>query len=167
MLWTCSHLQDGPVRETETASCFHLSRAEAARNLWGGFFGLYGWPRIRNTDSLWITFTVVYSWNKPSHINNKHDSEDKFEQRYCVNIVIESFGKYFQKISESVFCALVDIIWSFCATGVVIIILNAPLMSNEYLHRHLNTNALLKIVFAHEVPLLMHLYISLLARMWQ
>jgi len=65
-----------------------------------------------------------------------------------------------------VFHALVDVIRSFCATQVVIITLNTPLMSNEYLHRHLNTNAVLRTMCAHEVQILMHLYISLLARMW-
>ena len=36
MLGTCSCLQDGPVRETETetASCFYLSGAETARSVW-------------------------------------------------------------------------------------------------------------------------------------
>ena len=87
-----------------------------------------------------------------SQVYNENAQEDKLEHRSYVNTVIEGRDTFQGKRQIR---ALVDVIWSFCAGGggVAIIICNAPLMSNEYLQRHLNTTALLQIMSAHEVLL--------------
>lgn len=129
-VWTCSNLQDHRVRKTATVSCFHRLSAETACHLWLR-------PRIHTTDSL-LLYMVISSWNKQSrHCYDYYNSNPTW--RSHLKVQGNTGAPEHCRKQAGPLANIISVILRYGA----IIIFNAPLMSNEYLHQHLNANATL------------------------